>query len=97
MGQTDATFLRHDSGGHRRGQVVDNNHHIDGMVVEELIELSHHLTGNLVETSADHTEIILRTVDLKVVEERGFERRIVGTAGIDQQTGYLGALVNGSH
>ena len=97
MGEADAPFLRDDSGGHRRGEVIDNDHHIDGMLIKELVELRHHLTGDLIEARADDTEIILRTGDLEIVEEGGLERGIVGTAGIDEQTAGFGALADGPH
>ena len=67
------------------------------MLVEKPVELRHHLTGDLVETGADDTQVILRTVDLKIIEERSLERGVVGTAGIDEQTVGLRALTDGPH
>ena len=86
MPQTDATLLRHDRSSHRRGEIVDHNHHINGMFVEETVELSHDLTGNLIQTYGVDTQVILWTRHLEVVEERGFEGRIILRSCIDEQT-----------
>ena len=87
MGQTDAALLRDDRRSHRGGEVIDDDHHFDGVLVEETVEGGHHLAGDLVETGAIDTEVILGTGHLEVVEERGFQRGVVLTAGIGQQTG----------
>ena len=55
MGQTDSPFLGDDSRRHRGGEVVDDDHHIDGMIIEEAVEGSHHLTGNLIQTGRRNT------------------------------------------
>ena len=95
MSQTDGTLLRDNRCSHRRGQIIDHNHHIDRMIVEEGVELSHHPAGDLVETHGVDTEKELRTRHLEIVEERGFERGIILTARIDEQALSLSRAADG--
>ena len=55
MGQAHATLLGDDRGRHRRGEVVDHDHYVDRMLVEEAVESSHHLRGDLIEAGGGHT------------------------------------------
>ena len=97
MSQTDAPFLGDDSRRHCRGQIIDDDHHIDGMLIEEAVESRHHLTRDFIETRGVDPQEELRTGHLQVIEERRLQCRIVGRARIDQQTLSLSVITNRSH
>ena len=97
MSQGNGALLRNDGGGHRGSQIVDHNHHVYRMRIEEGVELGHHAARDLIEARAVDTQIELRTRHLEVGKERGLQRGVILTAGIDHQTLGILALPDGAH
>ena len=97
MSQTDATLLGDDGSSHGRRQIVDHDDHIDGMLIEELIEGRHDLRGNLVKTGGRDAQEELRRSYLEIAKERRLERRIILSTSIHQQTLSIAALTKGTN
>ena len=96
MSQFQATLLRDNGSRHRRCQVIHHDHHIHRMRIEELVKLPHHPTRYLVQALGVNTQIEVRPLHLKVVEERRLQSGIILTACIYQMTIQLSRLMDSS-
>ena len=97
MCQFDASFLGNDSSRHRRGKVVDHNHHISRILLQISIKMSHHPTGYLIQAGTVNTKEHRRARHLQIIEERGLQSRIVLTTSIYQFILGTLSLLNGTN
>ena len=84
VSQPDAALLGDDSSRHRRSEVVDHNHHVDGMLVEQTVEFGHHTTRNLIQPVAVDTQTHIGLRHLEISKQRGLKRGVVPTPCINQ-------------
>ena len=69
MSQPDTPFLGDYSRRHRGSQIIDDDDDIDGMLVEETVELGHHPAGDLVQLDAVHTQIEVGPGHLEIIKQ----------------------------
>ena len=97
MSQPQTVFLGDNSGGHRRGEVVDNDDSMRLMGLKIVFELAHDTSCELVEILAIDTEEDIRTGHLEVAEECGLKRRVVFPARIYQFITTAFGLLDGAN
>jgi hypothetical protein len=101
MSQQNALLLCDDSRSHCRSEVVNNDNDICRMLLKIALVGRHNLTRKLVEVNAVDTKTYVGATDLKVVEERRLECRVVLATCVNQTATYLFAfslsLVNGTN
>ena len=97
MSQAQSVLLGDNSGGHGRGEVVDNDDGMGVVGLEIVFELAHNAPCELVEVVAVDTQEDIRTGHLEVAEECGLERGVVGTSGIYELVTTAFCLLDGAN